>query len=63
MVVKVSYCWSGNEHYSYRLELPCGRRESVRWNGYWSRAVAKEALDRLSSLYGLDRRKIRFRHV
>jgi hypothetical protein len=62
MVVKVSSCWNG-KNFLYRLELPCGRREAVRSDGDWSRAAAKEALDVLSSLYGLDRRKIRFRHV
>ena len=46
MRIKVEACWGGN---ACRGE-------------YWSRALAREALDKLEALYGLRRSAIRFVH-
>lgn len=61
MRIKVEACWGGNTCYYFRLTLPDGSRECLRGE-YWSRALAREALDKLVSLYGLRRSAIRFDH-
>jgi hypothetical protein len=63
MRVKVERCFNGNRDvYTYRMTLPDGRRESIRGE-QWSRSLASEAKDRLSSLYHVNRDAIRFDHV
>ena len=52
MRIKVEACCAGTRYY-FRLTL---RGE------YWSRALAREALDMLEALYGLRRSAIRFDH-
>lgn len=61
MRIKVEACWGGNSRYYFRLTLPDGSRECLRGE-VWSRALAREALDMLVSLYGLRRSNIRFDH-
>ena len=59
MRIKVEACWGGNTCYYFRLTLPDGSREYLRGE-YWSRALAREALNKLEALYGLRRSTIRF---
>lgn len=59
MIVKVEGCWSGNNHYSFRLTMPTGERESITGQS-WTRTVAGRALDMLVNLYGYNRRSVRF---
>lgn len=61
MRIKVEACWGGNTRYYFRLILPCGAREFICGDA-WSRALAREALDKLEALYGLRRSAIRFDH-
>ena len=60
MRIKVEACTAGSRYY-FRLTLPCGARECLRGD-VWSRALAREALDKLEVLYGLRRSAIRFVH-
>lgn len=74
MNVHVEGCWNGtnggdNGGLSFRLSIPKGRGRNV--GGYWresvggmrwNRRVAAQALDILESLYGVDRRTVRFIH-
>ena len=50
MRIKVEACWAGNATYYFRLTLPCGARERLRWER-WTRALAREALDKLEALW------------
>lgn len=58
MIVRVERCW-GDKLY-FRLTLPGGQRESIGGE-IWNRKTAKQALDLLESVYGYNRKKIRFR--
>ena len=60
MRIRVETCCAGTRYY-FRLTLPGGAREYLRGEA-WSRALAREALDRLEALYGLRRSAIRFAH-
>ena len=61
MKIKVESCWSGGDKFSFRLTLPNGQWESVQGE-VWDKQLASEALDLLESVYGLDRKNIRFDH-
>ena len=59
MIIKIESCWSGNNHYTFRLTMPSGERESIT-GMKWTRALASEALNLLENVYGYNRRAIRF---
>ena len=61
MRITVDACWAGNATYYFRLTLPCGARECIRGER-WTRALAREALDKLEALYGVRRSSVRFDH-
>jgi hypothetical protein len=61
MTIKVESCWSGGDKYAFRLTLPNGEREHIGGDK-WTRFHASQALDLLESVYGLNRKNIRFRH-
>lgn len=64
--VTVTACWNG--HHNYFLVGYISRGNGfisacrIR-SDHWGRKEATEALDVLEGVYGLERRKIRFRHV
>ena len=59
MTIKVEACYGGNDHYTFRLTMPDGSRESIR-GVKWTRKLASEALDIMVNVYGYNRRRIRF---
>jgi len=60
MTVKVQPCTSGHQSY-FRLTWGDGHWQNITGET-WTRKVASNALDVLSTVYGLDRRNVRFKH-
>ena len=56
--VRVEGATAGSRWY-FRLTMPDGSRESVPGD-VWNRKTASAALDLLESVYGFDRRRVRF---
>jgi hypothetical protein len=65
----VTSYWGGNNKLGYRLEIPI-RKSNRHYVTYyerlltdvWTRRTASQALDLVSRMYNVDRKKIRFIH-
>lgn len=60
MKVKVQHCWCGGEKFVFRA-LICGGL-LVRADK-WTRRTSAEMLSLIETETGIDRKKIRFKHV
>lgn len=69
MKIKVRSCWGGANDFTFELSIPNGerlyipRRYPRKFAGYWNKYLATKALNALESLYGMNRKNIRFIHI
>jgi len=60
MKIKVEHCTNGRTAY-FQLKWGDGHWQNVPGET-WTRKLASHALDILATVYGIDRRRVRFEH-